>query len=152
MATGSLAEAVAAAVVEAILALVVAAAAVATLLSAGVAIERTLATAELARFELVVLDACGRVLAGSDAPVPAATAGRFEIGFLDGEPERRVAVFDRGAGLRVEVAGVGHRFASLRLERVEVGRSPVPHLSLTVRAAGSRTHEIRAPFGLIPPP
>lgn len=162
MGTGSLAETIAATIVETLLALLVASAVVATLATATAAADRARELAELARFELVLVDACGRVLQPPDSggPVvvatpqgssPRAGARRIEIGSLDGEREKRLVVVADGEKVRVSVAGVEHRFEPLRVERMEVERTPVGHLSLTVRAGRSGRHEVRAPFGSFAP-
>lgn len=171
MGTGSLVETIAATIVETLLALLVATAVVATLATTATTVEKARATAELARFELVLIDACGRVLrppgasgqvavttvvrttAGASATgssVPA-VGRRFEVGLVDGEPEGRLVIVAGEGGVRLSVVGVEHRFDSLRIERMEVERRRVPHLSLTVRAGRSRLHEVRAPFGSFAP-
>ncbi len=170
MGTGSLGETIAAAAVESVLALLVAGALAGTFVVAGAATERVRVTAELARLELVLIDGCARVMqpahgevrvaAWRRGPEGAAGGSRLEIGRVDGG-EGRLLVIDSVAGTRVTVAGVEHRFPSLRILRMEIVPAPVPHLSLTVVAKAptsrrgettdaadrARTYEIRAPFG-----
>ena len=159
MGTGSAGETIAAVAVETVLAVLVAGALVGTLAVAAEATERVRVTADLARLEVVLIDSCGRVM--QHEHVAATTHGnRLKIGMVDGE-ENRLLVVDSVAGTRVTVAGVEHRFPSLRIARMEIVRTPVPHLSLAVFATAAaprpeqatdadgnaRTYEIRAPFG-----
>lgn len=168
MGTGSVGETIAAVAVETVLAVLVAGALAGTLAVAAAATERVRVTADLARLEVVLIDACGRVMQheqdAATAPVPdvpmPAHGNRLEIGMVDGEANRLLVV-DNVAATRVTVAGVEHRFPSLRIVRMEIVPTPVPHLSLTVFATaaaprpeqatdtggGARTYEIRAPFG-----
>jgi len=174
--TGTLAETIAAVAVEAVLALLVATATAATIVTTGTMTERASSAAELARFELVITDACARVLqppearspvttltrtpktapisTSPDAPDPSspAYAWRVEVEHVDGQPDRRLVLVADRAHARLSVAGAEHRFPSLRIERIAVERAPVPHLSMTVRAGQSRAYEVRAPFGSFPPP
>ncbi len=176
MGTGSLAETIAAVAVEAILAVLVATATAATIATAATMTERASRAAELARFELIITDACARVLqppeasnpmttltrtptaatvpTGPDAPAPSspAYAWRLEVGYVDGQPDRRLVLVVDRAESRLSVAGAEHRFPSLRIERMAVERAPVPHLSMTARTGLTEAYEVRAPFGSLPPP
>ena len=170
MGTGSIAETVAAVTVDLALALLVAGALAGTFAVAAETTEHVRAAAELARLEVVLIDGCARVMQPAHGRVrvtawrrgPEAAKGRsrLEIGMVDGEANRLLVV-DSVAATRVTVAGMEHRFPSLRIVRMEIVRTPVPHLSLTVFATAAaprpeqatdadgnaRTYEIRAPFG-----
>ncbi len=117
-------------------------------------------SAAVARLDAVLTRACGRVEQPVDLSAPMATVTRWpagsgpattSIGYLDGVPEAALVLRRTDRGTEVRVGDELHVFGAVRVERVEVVRAPIPHLSVRV-ASGPNRATIVAPFGQFPPP